>query len=222
MQSFSEHWHETLSQYLESAQKPQSESARAHAFSMLLPQLFKDQPELISGYSDGIEKFLSEKRKGGALRGRADNVFGHLIIEFEGAIPKKRAEAEEQIRRYAAIQWTHEKPDARTPFLGIATDGVRFLTFSPICDDNDKTDLTVADVRLETLEEFDWTKHDASEIYFWLDRTLLRQEILTPTGERVVADFGARSHAFQHARSQLLNLWHRVLDDKPQLLSGDV
>lgn len=213
MQSFPVHWHETLSQYLEDAQKPQSESARAHHFSMLLPKLFAQQPELIAGYSDGIEKFLSEKRKGGALRGRADNVFGHLIIEFEGAIPKKRAEAEEQIRRYAAIQWTHEAPDARTPFLGIATDGVRFLTFAPICQSPDKTDLTVADVHLETLEEFDWTKHDAGEIYFWLDRTLLRQEILTPTGERVVTDFGARSHAFQHARAQLLNLWNRVLDE---------
>jgi hypothetical protein len=210
MPSLPDNWQSLLKSYLEAAQKPQSEAARAQAFAMLLPQLFADQPDVIAGYCDGIESFLSNKKSGGALRGRADNLFGHLIIEFEGAIPKKRAEAEEQIRRYTAIQWSGEKPEKRAPFLGLATDGVRFIAYAPTCRLQAGSTLAVKDIELEVVEEFDWNKHDASEIYFWLDRTLLRQEILVPTGERIVQDFGAHSHAFLHARALLLKLWEKL------------
>lgn len=195
-----------IEKYLEDQAKPQSESARAHRFSLLLPEVFADQPDIIEGYSNGIETFLTNKHLGGVLKGRADNVFGSIIIEFEGALPKKLDEAREQIRRYAAIAWSNEDLAKRTPFLGLATDGTRFYLVSPGCESNAPV-LKVEDVSLTHLEERDWTKHEPLDNYFWLDRVFARREKLVPSGERIAADFGVSSHCFQTARREMEGLW---------------
>ncbi len=202
-----------IEKYLADLKSPQSESARAHRFSLLLPEIFADQPEIIDGYSKGIEKFLSNQKQGGALKGRADNVFGSLIIEFEASLPKKLDEAREQIRRYAAIEWSGEDPAHRTPYLGLATDGTRFYLYSPICDSGASA-LKLENVSLQTLEERDWTQFSALENYFWLDRVFVRREKVAPTSERIAADFGVDSHCFQTTRREMKTLW-QVVEKEP-------
>ncbi|MGH7791788.1 MAG: N-6 DNA methylase, partial [Thermodesulfobacteriota bacterium] len=161
-------------------------------------------------YSAGIEKFLKVKQKDRILKGEADNLFGNVIIEFEANIPKKLSEAEDQLRRYVAILWSLEKPDNRTPFLSVATDGVRFVAYSPERVSPDKQDLSPEDITLHVLEEVDWTKLKPHEVFYWLDRYFLRKEIMPPTSEAIVRDFGIKSHAFQTANTTLLNLWEKV------------
>ena len=39
----------------------------------------------------------------------------------------------------------------------------------------------------------------------------LRQEILHPTSETIVSDFGLKSHAFQSTTQKLLILWKRII-----------
>ena len=124
-------WEEAIPQYLHEVEQLNKESARSHRFVMLLQQLLGIEPNFIETYSTGIEKYLKVKQKDRILRGEADNLFGNAIIEFESNIPKKRSEAEDQLRRYVAILWSQEPPNARTPYLCIATDGVRFSTYSP-------------------------------------------------------------------------------------------
>lgn len=170
---------------------------------------------MISDYVGGIEQWVSNHKKGGVLRGRADALFGNLIVEFERDLndAAKLAEAREQLRRYAAIQWNNENPDTRTQYLGLASDGVRFLLFTPVAPP-DRTDLTPDDVELRALETVDLEKAAPDDAYFFLDRTFLRREVLTPTGTRIAEDFGLSSHAFQSARFALGELWNEV-GEKP-------
>lgn len=177
---------------------------------MLLQQLLGIEPNFVENYSSGIEKYLKVKQKDRILRGETDNLFGNVIIEFESNIPKKRSEAESQLRRYVAILWSQEPLEARTPYLCIATDGVRSSTYSPTLPDSTAKDVEPNDVHLNVLEETDWSRLKPYEVFHWLDRYFLRKEILHPTSETIVRDFGARSHAFQTTTNALLTLWKEI------------
>lgn len=203
-------WGKNIPQYLREVEQLNKEQARSHRFAMLVQQLLSIEPNFIETYSRGIEQFLKVRQKDRILKGEADNLFGNVIIEFEGNIPKKRSEAEHQLRRYVAILWSQESPDRHTPYLCIATDGVRFVTYSPTLVDLTMKDVAPDDVRLHILEEADWTKLKPYEIFYWLDRYFLRKEILRPTSELIVRDFGVRSHAFQTTTNALLTLWQEI------------
>jgi hypothetical protein len=124
-------WQEAIAQYLHDVEKQNKEQARSHRFAMLVQQLLGVEPDFIANYISGIEQSLKVKQEDRMLKGEADNLFGNIIIEFEANISKKRAEAEEQLRRYTAILWSQEPIDSRKPYLCIATDGVRFVSYSP-------------------------------------------------------------------------------------------
>jgi hypothetical protein len=203
------HWQETIPAYLREIQTQNSESARSHRFAMLLQELFGVEPGFVEAYTTGIEKYLQVKGKDRILKGEADNLFGSVVIEFEASLAKTRDEAEEQLRRYVAILWSHESADARTPYLCLAADGVRFIAYSPTLGKVAR-EISPDDVQLEVIEDADWTKLQPREIYFWLDRYFLRKEILHPTSETIVRDFGVKSHAFQSTTRALLALWQEI------------
>ncbi|MDP2984503.1 MAG: N-6 DNA methylase, partial [Candidatus Latescibacter sp.] len=138
------------------------------------------------------------------------NLFGNILIEFEHALPKNRSEAEEQLKRYTAILWSKEPPFKRTPYICITADGVRFVAYTPLPANPEAQGISSDDITLVVLEECDWKKLNAEEIFYWLDRYFLRKEILHPTGESIVKDFGLKSHAFQAASHDLLSLWNTV------------
>ena len=203
-------WAEVIPQYLREVEPLNKEQARSHRFAMLLQQLLGFEPSFIEAYSSGIEQSLKVRQKDRILKGEADNLFGNVIIEFEANIPKKRAEAEEQLGRYVAILWSQEPSETRTPYLCIATDGIRFIAYSPTLVSPAEKDITPDDVRLEVLEEADWTKLEPDEVYYWLDRYFQRKEILYPKTETIVRDFGIKSHAFQITTNALLTLWQTI------------
>jgi len=203
-------WDEIIAKYLSDVEPLNSESARSHRFGILLNQLIGLEPGFIESYVSGIEKYLKAKQKDRILKGETDNLFGNIIIEFEANILKKRSEAEGQLRRYVAILWSQEPSHKRTPYLCLATDGVRFVTYSPTLAQPTAKDIAPDDVRLKVLEEANWTKLKPHEVYFWLDRYFLRKEILHPTSEAIVSDFGVRSHAFQTTTNALLTLWQKT------------
>jgi hypothetical protein len=203
-------WAEAIQQYLHDVEPLNKEQARSHRFAMLLQQLLGFEPNFIETYSSGIEQSLKVRQKDRILKGEADNLFGNVIIEFEANIPKKRAEAEGQLCRYVAILWSQEPSEVRTPYLCIATDGVRFITYSPTLASPTEKDIMPDNVRLQVLEETDWTKLEPDEVYYWLDRYFQRKEILYPKSETIVRDFGVRSHAFQITTNALLAAWQEI------------
>ncbi|HHT9119795.1 MAG TPA: Eco57I restriction-modification methylase domain-containing protein [Candidatus Hypogeohydataceae bacterium YC41] len=204
-------WVESIQKYLLDVEPMKGEPTRSMRFGMLMQDLFGFQPGFLESYVSGIEKYLKVKQKDRILKGRADNLFGNVIIEFEANIPKKLEEAKEQLRRYIAILWSQEPIEARTPYLCIATDGVRFITYTPTLTKTALKEVSPEDVHLHhVLEEADWTKLKPDGVYYWLDRYFLRKEILHPTSETIVHDFGPKSHAFQTTTNALLTLWQEI------------
>lgn len=203
-------WQEVITAYLREIPTLSSESARSHRFAMLMQELLGLEPGFIESFTTGIEKYLKVKQKDRILKGKADNLYGNVVMEFEANLKKKRAEAEDQLRRYVAILWSQEQPGIRTPYLCLATDGVRFVTFSPIFTQAEKTEFSPDDIKLRVIEEADWTQLQPQEIYYWLDRYFLRKEILHPTSETIVRDFGYKSHAFQSSMLTLQALWQEI------------
>lgn len=210
MDSIKKKYEEAIPQYLREVSALNKESARSHRFAMLVHELLSLEPEFIENYISGIETSLKTKEKDRILRGEADNLFGNVIIEFEANLSKTRSEAEEQLRRYTAILWSNEPPERRTPYLCIATDGVRFIVFSPVISRENQKLLNPEDLSLKILEASDWTKLKPLEVFYWIDRYFLRKEILVPTSETIVRDFGVNSHAFQTITSQLISLWQLI------------
>ncbi|TEU21964.1 MAG: SAM-dependent DNA methyltransferase [Anaerolineales bacterium] len=208
-------WEQIVSSYLESVQAQRSEPAKSQRFLLLLNELFGVQPGFIEDYVAGIERYVKVKHKDRILRGRVDNLFGNLVIEFERDLNKTRREAEEQLQRYVACLWSQEAPAKRAPYLCMAADGIRFVVYSPTIEERDKSDIQPEEVRLELVEEVDLTTFKPPEVYFWLDRYFLRKEILAPTTEEIVKDFGLRSHAFHAAGQTLLARWGS-LKDQPE------
>ena len=205
---------EIITRYLKEVAPLNSEPARAARFSMLLHELFGFVPHFIEEYLQGFEKYIKVKKKDFILKGRADNLFGNLIIEFERNLLKTRAEAEAQLCLYVAICWSQEAPAHRTPYLCLAGDGVRFIAYTPIPTDPQAQEIAPEEVKLQILEEVDFTKLQ-SETFFWIDRYFLRKETYSPTSARMVGDFGPRSHAFQTVTAALLSLWQGLKEQNP-------
>ncbi len=201
---------EIIQEYLPAVEQLNTEQGRSHRFSILLQQLLGVVPGFIETYCTGFEKFLKVRQKDRILKGRVDNLFGNVVVEFEKSIPEQCPEAIEQLQRYVAILWSQEPPDARTPYLCIATDGVRFVTYTPKLISTAAKDISPENINLHVLEECDWTKLKFDTVFHWLDRYFLRKEVLPPTSETIVDDFGVNSHAFQTTTNALLMLWQEI------------
>jgi hypothetical protein len=209
---------EKIAKYLQDIEALHTESSRSHRFAMMLQQLLGiAEPNFIDSYCTGFEHYLTARHKDRILKGRADNLFGNIIIEFEHILPKMRLEAEAQLRCYVAILWSQEDPGTRTPYLCLAGDGVRFVSYTPALTDPQVREVVPDQVNLHVLEEVDWQKLKThpDEIFFWLDRYFLRCELYHPTSERMEKDFGAKSHALQTATAALLPLWRQLKDQNP-------
>jgi len=201
-----------IATYLEAVPSINAEAARSQRFTLLLQNLFGVEPGFIEEYIEGIEKYLKAKGRDRILRGRADQLSGNLIIEFERDLSStdKMREAEEQLRRYTACAWAGEKPERRTRFVCLATDGCRFRAYAPTIMAGHEGDLSPDAIALSLLEDLNALRSRWDDLYFFLDRYLLRREVLHPTGERIVKDFGPRSHAFQVAREGLVERWQEI------------
>jgi len=200
---------EALERYINSVEDLKSEAARSHRFAQLLQELFGQEPGFIEQYAQGIEQVVRVRQKDRLLRGKVDNLFGNLVIEFEADLERKRAEAEQQLQRYVQLLWAQEPIETKTPYLCIATDGIQFSTYTPTLADDS--------VQLQLLETIDMRALPPEDAYLWLDRILMRQEPLTPTSELIVREFGLRSHAYCILSNRLMRAWES-LREKPQFV----
>lgn len=202
---------QAVSEYLTAVTLLSSEAARAHRFTLLLQELFGLHPGFVEEYVAGVEKYVKVRQKDAVLKGRADELFGNVVIEFERDLSERgrQAEAEGQLQKYVACLWSQEQPGQRTRYLCLAADGVLFSVYTPVLADPGQVAVWPEDVRLEPVDQIDAARLEPPrELYFWLDRYLLRREILTPRTESIIKDFGPRSHAFRVAAQSLLSLWN--------------
>jgi len=125
-------WAGAITDYLAEVETYKKEAPRSQCFTRLLEKLPFVPSQFVSEYNRGLEASLSGEEKGAVVRGEADALFGSIIVEFEKKLPAKAdegkptaklAEAQGQLRQYAAMLWGKEAPASRTRYIGIATDG---------------------------------------------------------------------------------------------------
>lgn len=201
-----------IAKYQDEVRTHKSEPARFHCFTSLLNDLFGElEFPVVRDFVAGLESQLSthEAEKCRILRGRADALYGNLVIEFESSFPAKLREAKRQLQRYLAI--LRRNPEtSETYFIPIATDGISFRVFAPKPGAFRSLDQPLDEIEIEQVEEFDLGKRQPAEFYYWLDRYFLRREQRKPRASYFVEDFGPDSPAFREACSQWSDIALRI------------
>ena len=186
----------TIRNYVEEISHLGSESARCQRFLLLLKDIFGEvNTNFVEDYLRGVEKYVKSKGKDVVLKGRVDNLYGNLVIEFERDLGKTLPEAKEQLKRYVACLWS-EKEERKVNYLCLAADGIDFQVFSPRTEKPLTESLLPEDILLEKVDELRLPTPEPYQAYFWLDRYFFRERILSPRTEEFEQDFGMRSPAF--------------------------
>ncbi len=182
--------------YVEEVSRLGSESAKTQRFLILLKDIFGDvNTRFVEDYLSGVEKYVKSKQKDIVLKGRVDNLYGNMVIEFEKDLNKTLSEAKEQLQRYIACLWSEEE-ERKINYLCVAADGINFQIFSPRTEKSLTEPLLPEDILLEKIDELKLSTAEPYQAYFWLDRYFFRERILPPRTEEFTRDFGMRSPAF--------------------------
>ncbi|MEO0074846.1 MAG: N-6 DNA methylase [candidate division WOR-3 bacterium] len=204
-----------ITEYINTVKQLQSEPPRTYRFLLLMNDLFGIQPGFIEDYVRGIERFIKVKQKDCILKGKVDELFGNLIIEFERDLSLMQKVAEEQLKKYVACLWSQETPLMRTSYTCMTSDGINFVVYSPTAQNLSSADIRPENIILQPVESISFSALAPVEIYYWLDRYFLRKEILSPKTENIIKDFGTNSHAFHVALNLLQTVWQSN-KEKPQ------
>jgi type I restriction-modification system DNA methylase subunit len=193
----------SISKYLEEVKPLHSEPARLTRLTVLLSDLFGnlDLP-LIRDFLGGFETKISahESEKCRVLRGRADALYGNLLIEFERGSAGWLKQAKKQLQRYLAILASNGETREHY-FIPIASDGISFIVFAPKEGPTPAVTRETEEIEIEEVEEFNLDQRQPQEFYFWLDRYFLREYKREPRTENFLEDFGSSSPAFRSASS---------------------
>jgi SAM-dependent methyltransferase len=186
----------SIQDYVEEISHLGSESARCQRFLLLLKDIFGEvNTKFVEDYLRGVEKYVRSKGKDIVLKGKVDNLYGNLVIEFERDLGKTLPEAKEQLQKYMACLWSEEE-ERKVNYLCLAADGIDFQVFSPRTEKPLTEFLLPEDILLDKIDELRLPTSEPYQAYFWLDRYFFRERILPPRTEEFEQDFGMRSPAF--------------------------
>ena len=163
--------------------RPGHEKVRALIYDLLVNGLQSPSTEI------DFERQMPE------VRGRADALLGNTVLEFKRDLRVEQAAAEEELTRYLS----ERKNQTGRDFIGIATDGTRFLTY----------ELRDAEVR-QLAPPFSPPRERPRVLLAWLDAALSVRGDLDPVPTVVARELGRYSLAYQRARASLAALWDEV------------
>lgn len=204
---------ESLETYSMKVSKANSEAAKAFLFLEFLRKAFN---RLEVDYAETLDPVLEKSlkhvaRKGDRtimVRGRVDAFLGNLIIEFKKSLnDRSLSEAASEIRRYVSILWS-KQPEHRTRYLGMATDGERFVAFRPRAPVANK-ELLPDDVVLDRVDFAELTTLKAGEAFVWLDRYTLTRSLSPVTTEAFAKEFGLNKPGHRDAETFLKAAWKK-------------
>ena len=143
----------------------------------------------------GAEKFL--KSKVYEVRGRADLIFGRLIVEIKIDLRKELEDAEEELARYLTALKDLRKGER---FTAIATDGIRFYAYR-----------LVKEQKLKELSNLS-IEEGVEKVLIWLDSYFFSFKGLKPTAEDLKVKFGLQSPTYSSTCEIFSNLFDEVCD----------
>lgn len=167
---------------LELLSRPGHEKVRSLVYDLLVHGLGARSTEI------DFERPLPE------IRGRADALLGQTVLEFKRDLRIETRDAEEELTRYLA----ERRSQTGLEFIGIATDGARFLTYE------------LRHGNLVRLAEYVPSRDEPRELLVWLDSAVAIGSGLPPDPEVVRRELGRESIAYDRARAGLAEAWQSV------------
>ncbi len=167
---------------LELLSRPGHEKVRSLVYELLVHGLGARSTEI------DFERPLPE------VRGRADALLGQTVLEFKRDLRIETRDAEEELARYLSDR----RAQTGLAFIGIATDGARFLTY---------------ELRHQTLVRFAEYVPLADrprDLLLWLDSAVAVGTGLAPEPEAIRRELGRESIAYDRARAGLEEAWQEV------------
>lgn len=168
---------------LELLSRPGHEKVRSLVYDLLVHGLGARSTEI------DFERPLPE------VRGRADALLGQTVLEFKRDLRIETRDAEEELTRYLA----ERRSQSGLEFIGIATDGARFLTYE------------LRHGNLVRLAEYVPSRDEPRELLVWLDSAVAIGSGLPPDPEVVRRELGRESIAYDRARAGLAEAWQEVV-----------
>lgn len=191
-----------------------NETYKREKFLVMLAELFPDKREAVASYISGSETRVVVQTKAGA--GRIDAYYGNLVIEFERdlSVKAKYEEGCRQIKEYVSGLW-NEEGKRRRPYIGIVTDGLRWVCWHPTASRSIKS-LKPEDIELRLKEDLRLSSVEPQhldEFYHFLDRNFFREQLLTPTTDAFKNDFGLESALWDDIREALEEAFNAHRDE---------
>ena len=147
----------------------------------------------------GVERSALEfERRVPEVKGRLDALIGRTIFEAKSDLLKEWSDVERRMPDYLADRERDEKGEK---FVGIASDGLRWVVFER------------RDNELVKLKETTLVPDKAEHFLAWLDGAVALKSSLSPDALTVRMELGHDSIAFQRANTTLSSLWQRLKDD---------
>ena len=190
-----------------------SEATRADRFRDFVRRAFPNiEVDSLRGFYPELEKYL--KAPGAAVRGRADSLFGSLLIEFESVLDvSHKSEAKEQLSRYITAIWSNQADlgQVRARISAIATDGITFVVFKPRSLVS-RGPLSPGQIVLEEVDQEDVSQLNPDEAYAWLGRYIVTAatELRTVDPDEFAREFGVGSKTFGDVLRILDKSWSKA------------
>ena len=212
-------FNEELNKYLEYVKIQHTEASKAFYFLEFIRKVF---PEVNRDRIPYLEEYLRTEQGDAesivVIRGRADAVFGNLILEFKDELSENKLEiAKEELRRYCYTIWNNEG-ERKTKYFLIATDGIHFVVFIPTLRGEE---LRLENLKLEEADRIDISTAEPEHVYLWLDRYLLYSESITPTTESFIGDFGLDSPIYKRCTILIEKGWNETKENSEVKLLYD-
>jgi hypothetical protein len=206
--------------FLAALPEADNETSVRELFVILASQGFADR-SFATTLALGAEHSVAFQQHGLVRRGRVDSFVENALIEFKQKLtdPRQKEAAVDQLRNYIAGAWKEDGSYQR-PYVAIATDGLSWHVYSSRPQDARLPPDQGASGNV-ILDSFDsWsaieTQNDPASLRRFLNRVLLRRELLHPTSDNFVRDFGPSGLVYLTIRDVLARKAEE-LQSSPQL-----
>jgi hypothetical protein len=136
------------------------------------------------------------------VKGRLDALIGRTILEAKRNLTTEWGDVERRMPDYLADR----ERETGERFVGIATDGLRWVVFER------------QGGKLEKVKEKTLDPGKPAEFLAWLDGVVALKSSLPPDPQTVKIELGQESLAFRRAREKLTGAWDRVKDNPAMAL----
>lgn len=140
-------------------------------------------------------------------KGRIDALWGQTIFEIKKDLDKEQNDAKSQIEKY--IQ-SKERERSNEKYIGIATDGKKYLTYK------------IINQRLQQIDEFNLDKNKPDDFILWLESVVLITDQLEATSENLCKQIGHESPLCKGSIKEIKILWEDIKNQKEVKLKYDL